>query len=318
MLHSVSSTDAREWADLVSRHFIPLNVRVPHSTFEGQLSARDLGSGVTVSKVTNSVSAISRRPVDAVADGANDVLLLTPLEGTLWVTQGGRPQQVEVGTATLHDASRPYVLNFPKPACMIVTQLPRDLLPAGLMRDLGTNLQPIKRQLVSPLRAMLAACLSDSQELSASDAGALQTALTSLTLALLMQASPPDSALLTQAAAAQRLIATQCYRSDFTPSILAEQMHVSLRQLQLAFSSVGDSPAAAIRRVRVERATEHLKSPWGRSASVADIASAVGLEEGTLRRAFKRHHGVALQQFRSSPPAPPNLCLDIKNLDASG
>lgn len=160
------------------------------------------------------------------------------------------------------------------------------------------------RGLVGPLRALLTAALADAREFSAREDTALRTAFSSLFLSLVLESLPTETPRVAQLARAQALVAEESHRAEFSPRELADLMHVSLRFLQKVYAEVGDTPAAAIRRVRLERAAALLRTPWGSEVPLARVAHDVGLEEGTLRRAFKREHGVSPRAFGRGSISP--------------
>jgi PAS domain S-box-containing protein len=83
---------------------------------------------------------------------------------------------------------------------------------------------------------------------------------------------------------------------DFTPTVLAAEVHLSLRAVQQLFAEEGRSPATEIRRRRLELAEALL----GRGASVNDACRASGFSDpGTFTRAFRRHFGHSPSVARS-------------------
>jgi transcriptional regulator GlxA family with amidase domain len=84
---------------------------------------------------------------------------------------------------------------------------------------------------------------------------------------------------------------------DLTLERLAAQAAMSPRHLTRRFrAELGVSPAAYVGRVRLEEARRRLESG---AASLKDIARQCGLgDEQNLRRAFRRHMGVAPSDYR--------------------
>jgi AraC-like DNA-binding protein len=99
-------------------------------------------------------------------------------------------------------------------------------------------------------------------------------------------------------AQAEELIHAQAADPDFTPTTVAEQMAVSLRQLYRAFDGT-ESPAARIRHRRLEMAAAVLAG--GVNVSVDTIASQCGFASAEyFSRAFRRHYGLSPRAYRSS------------------
>lgn len=75
---------------------------------------------------------------------------------------------------------------------------------------------------------------------------------------------------------------------EFTAAALASELHLSVRSVQALLAEDGRSPAAEIRRARLEFASALL----ARGAAVSDACRASGFSEiGTFGRAFRRQYG---------------------------
>lgn len=75
---------------------------------------------------------------------------------------------------------------------------------------------------------------------------------------------------------------------EFTAAALASELHLSVRSVQALLAEDGRSPAAEIRRARLEFASALL----ARGAAVSDACHASGFSEvGTFGRAFRRQYG---------------------------
>ena len=95
------------------------------------------------------------------------------------------------------------------------------------------------------------------------------------------------------------IIFEQAADPELTPAKIAAQLSVSLRQLYRAFSGT-DSPAARIRRRRLERAAELLTGgPDG--GHVEKIAQDCGFASAEyFSRAFRREFGLSPRSYRSA------------------
>jgi AraC-like DNA-binding protein len=95
------------------------------------------------------------------------------------------------------------------------------------------------------------------------------------------------------------IILEQAADPRLTPGSIASQLSVSLRQLYRAFSGT-DSPAARIRRRRLERAAELLTAgPEG--GNVEQIAKECGFASAEyFSRAFRREFGLSPRAYRST------------------
>ncbi|RLP67837.1 helix-turn-helix domain-containing protein [Mycetocola reblochoni] len=87
---------------------------------------------------------------------------------------------------------------------------------------------------------------------------------------------------------------------EFGAAALAEEAHLSLRSTQLLLAEAGTSPAAAIRRLRLELAGRLL----ARGASVGGACTASGFgDAGSFARRFRAHFGVAPSAYREAGSA---------------
>lgn len=81
----------------------------------------------------------------------------------------------------------------------------------------------------------------------------------------------------------------------FSASMLATEMHLSARSLQILFQDAGCSPAAEIRRVRLDHAFAMLQR--GHSVRAAGLLSGF-VDPDAFGRTFRRHFGYAPSQVR--------------------
>ncbi|MCC9192131.1 helix-turn-helix domain-containing protein [Arthrobacter sp. zg-Y916] len=84
---------------------------------------------------------------------------------------------------------------------------------------------------------------------------------------------------------------------EFTTAELAAAAHLSVRSVQALFAEAGTSPAAEIRRVRLEHARTLLEQ--GHAVQAACLASGF-LDPGTFGRAFRQRFGCAPSQVPAS------------------
>ena len=96
----------------------------------------------------------------------------------------------------------------------------------------------------------------------------------------------------------RRTIEARFTDPDFTTAELASGAHLSLRAVQAVFAEAGTSPAAEIRRVRLEHARGLLEQ--GAGVQSACLASGF-LDPGTFGRAFRQRYGMAPSRVTASP-----------------
>jgi AraC-like DNA-binding protein len=88
------------------------------------------------------------------------------------------------------------------------------------------------------------------------------------------------------------------YASDLSLDDIARRVASSRRQLQRAYSEIGETTFREhLTAVRMDRAAELLRM---RGLTVRDVAHRVGYRQpAQFAKAFRRHHGIAPSDFRS-------------------
>jgi AraC-like DNA-binding protein len=188
-----------------------------------------------------------------------------------------------------------YTLNIPLAAIGI------DAVALREMRDRSYELTPFQSQL---LRAAVGLLLVGGEELntSASLIGVDRylAALAALLLRTAVRRSGPE---LAQAEHVRQrtdaIIYEQAADPNLTPATIAAQLNISLRQLYRAFNGT-ESPAARIRRRRLERAAEILAARSG-PGHVERVAIECGFASAEyFSRAFRREFGLSPRAYRSA------------------
>jgi len=89
------------------------------------------------------------------------------------------------------------------------------------------------------------------------------------------------------------------YASDLSLDDIARRVASSRRQLQRAYSEIGETTFREhLTAVRMDRAAELLRI---RGLTVRDVAHRVGYRQpAQFAKAFRRHHGIAPSDFRAS------------------
>jgi AraC-like DNA-binding protein len=188
-----------------------------------------------------------------------------------------------------------YTLNVPMAAIGIEANLVRD------MRDHEYELTPLQSQL---LRSAVGLLLVGGDELgSASSLVGVDRYLAALAALLLRTAvhrPAPDLAQVEQVRLrTDAIIYEQAADPNLTPATIAAQLNISLRQLYRAFSGT-ESPAARIRRRRLERAAEILAARSG-PGHVERVALECGFASAEyFSRAFRREFGLSPRAYRSA------------------
>ena len=103
-----------------------------------------------------------------------------------------------------------------------------------------------------------------------------------------------------------RTIGSRFTDPGLTTAELAASVHLSVRSVQAVFAEAGTSPAAEIRRVRLNHAKALLEQ--GEAVHGACFASGF-LDPGTFARAFRQRFGLAPSQVRPSMSSATHVIL---------
>jgi AraC-like DNA-binding protein len=169
------------------------------------------------------------------------------------------------------------------------------------MRERGYDLTAFQIQL---LRGAVGLLVTSGDELrTASSLVGVDRYLAALAALLVRTAVPkptPDLAQVEQVRLrTDAIIYEQAADPNLTPASIAAQLNISLRQLYRAFNGT-ESPAARIRRRRLERAAEILAARSG-PGHVERVAIECGFASAEyFSRAFRREFGLSPRAYRSA------------------
>lgn len=169
------------------------------------------------------------------------------------------------------------------------------------MRERNFELTPFQSQL---LRGAVGLLVTSGDELrTATSLVGVDRYLAALAALLLRTGVPkptPDLAQVEQVRLrTDAIIYEQATDPNLTPAAIAAQLSISLRQLYRAFNGT-ESPAARIRRRRLERAAEILAGRSG-PGQVEKVAVECGFASAEyFSRAFRREFGMSPRAYRSA------------------
>jgi AraC-like DNA-binding protein len=169
------------------------------------------------------------------------------------------------------------------------------------MRDRAYKLTPLQTHL---LRAAVGLLVTGGEELTTASSlvgvDRYLAAMAALLLRTAVHRPVPDLAQVEQVRLrTDAIIYEQAADPNLTPATIAAQLNISLRQLYRAFNGT-DSPAARIRRRRLERAAEILAARSG-PGHVERVALECGFASAEyFSRAFRREFGLSPRAYRSA------------------
>jgi AraC-like DNA-binding protein len=225
----------------------------------------------------------------------DDVLVSLQLQSTGAVLQHGRTAVLAPGTAALYEINHPYLLDQPQTGQdLIVLRVPRRLL--GLKdKVVGDLCGRTIDQSVPGMAAFagyavgVVAGRRHMDRRAIAELGHISADLLSLAIrsfAGLQRGKGGDAILLESA---KGHIRQHLADPHLSVERLASSQNVSVRKLHELFAATGETPAAYVRRRRMERATALLAARLETRQSVGSIAIACGFRDtSTFVRAFTR------------------------------
>lgn len=281
------------WRDLISDTFVPLTAApTTGRPFRGEL--RVVAHPAVQLTEVRSTGQHVRRTRQLIAGSSQDFLLASiQVSGHGRVEQDGRTAHLTPGALSFYDSTRPYALHFDSAFEQLVVQVPRQrLLAAAGVPDDAVHVTAVALHADGPgavLAGFFAALgrLQDTDPLGARQLSAHAPALlaTALQLASGHRPAGPDAAALDR----QRVLAhlrTHAANPGLDADAVAAACHLSRRAMFRLFEGETESWAAALRRLRVERAAELLARQPHRT--VAAVGAACGFAgEAQVHRAFR-------------------------------
>jgi len=265
------------------------------------------GPGLVIDSFYAGTGVVASRGRSVTRRSRSDwLMLLAPIAGPVEMTWQRRESRLRPGQFGLVSTTEPVQFRVPKKAQTLVFYLPRELmdgLAAGAGGTLGRTLpaNPAFGLLMQHLR------LTVQQGRSLDGPGreaAIRAAAELLTAAL--TSADPEAA---DCHGAVRIAQLRDYidESLAAPSLSVAQVaaanFVSERTVQRLFSPTGETPAAYIRRRRLERCrADIVANPW---LPIAEISLRWGLPDGShLARQFRAQFGTSPQQIRAQADDP--------------
>ncbi|ABD56653.1 helix-turn-helix domain-containing protein [Jannaschia sp. CCS1] len=296
------------WQDIVSRTFVTLACDLPDKT-DVTGSIASIGNGPISASLVDSVAQTVDRTRRLIRqDDAEVALISFQIEGECLLQQRDRQVRLRPGDFTIYDSTSPYDLQFEEDFCQLVLHMPRDLL----RRRLGPVRQICAQRFGSDTGAnsfagaylkQIALQLTSLETATAEHH--IKTALDLVGYAVEQNVQPCGHDVRRQSAAIREQVAqviSKHFRDDqlSTPS-LARAVGISSRRLQEVCAEVGTTPMNAIWDIRLEKASDMLRSPAFAHLSITDICFACGFGDSSqFSRRYKTMYGVTPREDRKS------------------
>jgi len=296
-----------EWQDVASASFVPLACQRASSLFTASLEQRQLATDMSIARIQSQGILISRTPRLASQAVSDDIHVSLQVNARGLISQNGRSVRVAPGVVTICETNRPFTLDYFEPEQRhIVVQVSRESL--GLSDDIirsTTGRAVAKGSAAREAFVSYAMTLMrPSGSLPAAQGAQTSQLVTALVSAMIRSESEfadvlpeTNESLLVSL---QNFIRMNLSSPDLSPDLLAAAHFISRRRLYEIFETVHDSPADAIRRMRVSAAALEIRDPR-ETRSIAELAFAFGFGDATtFTRSFRRYMGCTPREWRAS------------------
>lgn len=298
----ISTLPARDqfsyWHEVICQAFVPLT---PHRTtdedgFAAKVETRRL-AGVNRARLRSRPQRTDHGPREvARTDGAYFFVNLQ-LAGRCITTVGDRTSVVRAGELVVVDTAQPYFFELDRPWQMLSFRVPHRDLDAKLHgRRPGTG-RPVAP---TGAGAAVAALMPALWSLDADSPAAGELADSFATAVAAATAERPGTGARAGVTRAAVLAHVQRHLGDrdLTVAGVCRRFAISPRTLHNLFAGAGESFAATVRRLRLERCAALLSDP-ATGATVTAVARAHGFDDPTaFARAFRRRFGVSPREMR--------------------
>ncbi|MFE7629933.1 helix-turn-helix domain-containing protein [Kocuria sp. NPDC057446] len=309
--HPLLATSATDFARLASAVFVPLEVNTTERvSFRARIDHRP-AEHVGVSHIRATRHVVEHDVPPGASGGA--VKFGLQLGGTCTVEQDGRTAALRPGDMVLYDTDRPYRLEFPQEARLLVLMLPGSglELPRRAVGTATATRLPGDEG-VGALAADFLGGLADRMHvLTGRSAGHLGRSAVDLVGALLAEradeqagdrvgehAAGGTEALRT---AARTFVEDRLADPELGPPMVAAHLFLSVRRLHEVFQDEEHTLSAWIRHRRLQQCRRALLDPAHAHRPVSRIGAAWGFPDAAhFSRVFKQEFGLSPAQFRAA------------------
>ncbi|MEA2178355.1 MAG: hypothetical protein QOG77_1652 [Solirubrobacteraceae bacterium] len=282
------------WAQAQEALFFPMDFRPGDGRFAGRAHGHDLGP-VQVRRVVAGPSRALRTPRTISAADPERLELTMMLSGRQRRTQDGRTATLAAGDITSTDTSRPFTVASDVPFEMLTFSIPKTLLARDADRLLRVTAVPIGQDagvaaVIGPFLRSVGDGLLDGRVGEADTS--VGEGIVDLVRGLHAQRDRPRRAV--ELARIQASAEARLHDPRLTPTSLAGEHFISVRQLHKLFAEGGLTVAGWIRERRLEHCRRDLADPALAQETVASIAMRWGFRNpGHFSRAYRAAYGRA-------------------------
>ncbi|MFF2369950.1 helix-turn-helix domain-containing protein [Agromyces sp. NPDC058110] len=295
-----------EFSSLVSRSFVPLQVRSDHQdSFRGEIRA-STHDDVHLSVVTADGHEIHRTPELVARSSHRCFKVGLQLAGTGLLIQDDREAVLRPGDLTVYDTDSPYTLVFEEGFSTLVLMVPHRVLelPTDAVRgmtaatiDGGDGLARVVTRFLGELAGDLTQLDGPIGGRLARNAVDLVATLYARELDIVRDADRPHRAMLRRV---QAYIDAHLGDPDLAPGSIAAASFISTRHLHALFHEEGLTVSTFIRSRRLDRCRRELADPLTAHRPIGQVATKWGFADAAhFSRAFRAEFGEPPSAFRA-------------------
>lgn len=298
----------RSWQGFISQLFGPADIYISdESKFFGEIYSDWLGR-LNITHVRSSFEVGKRKKSHLLGANEERLLFVILKSGTLRVAQGNRECELAPGMCTIFDSSAPYVFQHSQPTEVINVSFPADLLSMRVRdpRRFIANTLDGHSALHRILCDFIGSLVRESRSIAPPLADQLSRQVTDLIGCVMenndrclpIESSPAQSAVYRRCVA---LIERNLGDPDLGPAFIAGEIGISVRYLHSIFRASGQSVGDLMRKLRMRRAYQELKSLPQSSISIKEIAYRNGFRNPAhFASAFKAEFSCSPSDVRTS------------------
>jgi AraC-like DNA-binding protein len=296
------------WTDLICSVYVGLDCETRRRDgFRSKLSRYPLPT-VRLTTVGGSPQHVKRSARRLAQTPSDDFLINLQLGGRSKVVQDGRVAKIGPGDMAMYDASRPYTLVMDEDFRMVVFQLPRDVLRERLVAPDRLTARTISGEHgFGHAASRFLQTMPDAAETGDLPPALIERHALDILATLFGAATGTDVLSDRQSArlvAAKSLIENRLDDPDFDREAIAAEVGLSVRGLSRIFALEHDTPAAYVRRRRLERCRDDLVAPQLAGRTITEIALSHGFNDTAhFSRSFRNAYGISPAEFRAEQAA---------------